>query len=188
MNEEQTEARIDSAAKHAKRSNSELFVAGYQAAKVYGLYEEAATEEIARRAGRSRGAVQNWVYAYRCFSNIAQVNLQAAKDVRRNLTMTHFREMYQLAEKYEIEPRAQLRYLITIYLRKIQEQTYGPEILVQEVLTDYGDQEAANWKWYIPRIDKPITALGSFGSELPPALYAWAREWQELKAFFDDVD
>jgi len=181
MNDIETIAdrNIESAVKHARLADGHKFVAGYQAAKVYGLYQEAATNEIARQSGRSVSAVKNWVHAYRCFASCLAVNYELAKTLRRELSMTHFQVMYDLGEKYSLHPETQIFQLAMIWNYKNTGDTYGPDVLRQEIEAATPDQRAASWKWHLTRIlgddGKNMERLLSFDGELPDRVKRWAR-------------
>ena len=178
--ETRTERNIESAVRHARKSNQHLFVAGYQAAKVYGSYEQAATAEIATRAGRSVSTVQSWVDAYRCFIACYEIDRTLAKALRRSLTMTHFKRMYDAAVKYKMEADQQLYFLSLMMANKANGENYGPDELTREieVAARYAGLEpdkAVDWRWHFTRMEKPLQTLLSFDGKLPEPVRRWAN-------------
>ena len=180
MNEFIVDRRIASAVKHAQESNKHLFIAGYQAAKVYGLFQEHATNEIARQAGKSRSAVRNWVYGYRCFQGILSVNCNLAKHYRRTFSLSHFTAMYELAQKYNLDAKVQLYYfgIPQDYLHN--GQPHSVDVLRQEIDADRNWKGAVDWRWYMKRLKSGVFALLTFDSELPERVKDWAREGEQI--------
>jgi len=179
MNEAKTDHCIESAVRHARASNTELWPAAYQASKVYGLYQEAATNEIARQAGRSRGAVQKWVYGYRCFVSCLQVNYELARKYRRAYTLSHFAVMYELSVRYDLKPQHMLYYFGVLSQHKDNGDAWSVEVLSKEIESGQW-KRAADWRWYVPRINNYIEALLTFDGELPEDVKAWAQEWTKI--------
>lgn len=180
-----TERRIESAARHARESNRHLFVAGYQAAKVYGLYQEAATAEIARRAGVREESVRHWVYAYRCFAGMFQVDLDFARLFRREFTMTHFQEMQEAAEKYDIPPADQMKIFYDLWGHKKGGDRWSVvslQMLIDAYLVERKKkkQSAVNWEYHFKRLKKPLEILKSFDGELPAPVRRWIAEGLRL--------
>lgn len=186
--ETRAERNIDSAARHAQQSSRHLFIAGYQAAKIYGLYQVDATREIAARTGRSVTAVQNWVYAYRCFVSCLQVDLQLARKLRRALTMTHFQRMYAISEKHNLTGDQQCYFLSLMIVNKTKGEPYGPDTLEQEIDIDLRyaglkPDRAVDWRYHWSRLQKPLELLASFDGELPEEV---KRRILELLVLFDE--
>ena len=183
IDEARTEAAIDSAVQHAKAGDRELWIAAYQANKVYGLYQDNATNEIAKRAGRSISTVKNWVNAYRCFSSCLALEYELTRWSRRELSITHFRIMYEMAQRYSLPPSAQLVHFYTILGYKRTGSPYSVEILKQEIEATKPEQKAVDWHYWFERVRNPLEKLASFDGELPPEI---KRRVVELLALFDE--
>ena len=180
MNELVVDRCIASAARHAQESNNHKFIAAYQAAKVYGMFQEDATNEIARQAGKSRSAVRNWVYGYRTFITILSVNCKLAKDYRREFSLSHFTAMYELSQKYGLDAKVQLYYFGILQDYKNNEQPYSVDVLRQEIDADRNWKGAVNWLWYAKRLMTNVSALLTFDDELPDDVKEWAKQGKEL--------
>ena len=183
-----TERNIASAVIHAASSNRELWQAAYQSSKVYGRYEEHATKEIARRAGRSVAAVQSWVEAYRAFALCYQANPCATRKLRRTLTLTHFRRIYAFHTKYELTADQCLYFLSLMTISKANGENYGPDALEQEIDTDlrYGGLKpdvGVDWHYHWDRLRKPLEILASFDGELPQEI---KQRILDLLVLFDE--
>ena len=179
MNEARTDRCIESAVRHANASSLELWPAAYQASKVYGLYKEAATSEIARQAGRSRGAVQKWVYGYRCFTACLQVNYELTKHYRRTFSLSHFATMQELSVRYDLKPQHMLYYFGVLSQYHKNGDAWSVEVLSKEIESGQW-KRAADWRWYVPRIDNYISALLTFDGELPDEVKTWAQAWRVI--------
>ena len=183
-----TDRNIESAASHAQSGNRHLWIAAYQSAKVYGRHEEHATKEIARRAGRSVAAVQSWVEAYRAFILCYEADKNLTRNLRRILTLTHFRRIYNLHVRHGLTADQCLYFLSLMTVARESGECYGPDAMEQEIDTDMRyagikPDAGVDWQYHWSRLRKPLEIIASFDGELPADI---KRRVLELLALFDE--
>jgi len=180
--ETRTDRNIESIAYHYDNANRDLWICAYQAHKVYGLYEEYATRNIAERTHRSLSSVKNWVNAYRCFVSCLALEYRPTILLRRELSLTHFRVMYELAQKYGLSTEKQ-RYFFGVMLGYKQTgEIASVEALRREVEAVCKDSDPIDWQWHFKRLTGgSLDALASFNGHSPADVHAWTMEGRRLR-------
>ena len=179
--ETRTDNNIESIARHVESANRDLWICAYQAHKVYGYYQDYATRNIAERTQRSLSSVKNWVNAYRCFVGCLALEYDFMRRARRALSLTHFRAMYELAQKYDLTVERQLHFFGVVLGYKQTGEIASVEALRREVEAEQ-KQDAVDWQWHFKRLTGgSLDALLSFNGNSPEDVHAWTMEGRRLR-------
>lgn len=166
---------IERAANAARQGDVSLWVAGFYAARVVGKYQVDATREIARLAGRSVSSVENWTHAVDLYRRLRRFGVASElRQIRYELTITHFSTMWELQRKYDITPQMCMRYLDQMCIYRANREAFSSDALKQEVEAHENQSgKVITWAW----------ARKSFASWLTKvAVMTDAPEWARAGA------
>lgn len=128
---------IEQAVANRRRSNAAMWRCAFHAHRVVGSGIEGATRELADRAGVTPEAVYRWQRGYRMWLEIAVVDYDTAKDLRRTLTVTHFAKMYDERQRYQIPTLAAESYLSQLVVYQAEEKPHSVAVLSAEIAADH---------------------------------------------------
>ena len=156
-----TETDIDRVVSASRRSDGNLWVAGFYAARVVGTYAEAGTREIADRTGKDPSTVENWAHAWDLYNEIRNgINSGTARTLRKTLTLSHFSNAWELRRKYDLSLEVITDHLEQIVIYREQGHKWSSEALRQEV--DAQEDKTGNvptWNYYAPRLNTMCTNI-----------------------------
>lgn len=200
--EEVIEREIEWCVQAARKSAENLWVAGYFAYRVVGLYQVDAVETIAQMAGRSTQSVRNWAHAYELYNHLRKskvtfeiyanengkevkktVNVQA---MRRALTPTHFWEAWNSSRKWNMDEKRVGAHLFEMYKDGLLGTANSADVMSRGIEAEHErGGETPKWSYYIPRLTHTIQSVlvaDGVPSEVRKAAQEFARvlaRWQE---------
>jgi hypothetical protein len=148
------ERDIDRAAQYGRKSDRNLWVAGFYAARVIGKYTKDATIAISDRSGKSIATVQNWAHAVWMYQALRLTgNFQLVRHYRRELKLTHFYTLWDKCNKYNLTPEKAMGYLQQMLDYRSQGEPWSADALAREI--DAHEDKAGNtpaWSYYKTRM------------------------------------
>jgi hypothetical protein len=155
------ERDIDRAVAASRKGDTALWIAGLFAARVVGKYQVDATREIARQAGRSVSAVENWCHAIDIYRRLRKFGVASElRQMRYELTITHFATMWELQRKYDINAHMCMRYLDQMCVYRVNGEPYSVEALRAEVEAHENKSgKVAPWNYGIKSLIQHMTRL-----------------------------
>lgn len=173
------ERDIDRAAQYGRKSDRNLWVAGFYAARVIGKYEKAATIAISDRSGKSIATVQNWAHAVWMYQALRLTgNFRVVRFYRQELTITHFWTLWEKCNKYNLTSRDAVKYFDQMLDYRSQGEPWSADALAREI--DAHEDKAGNvpgWSYYAPRLHNlyvnVLVAVADKKLSIPDAVANW---------------
>ena len=139
-----------------------------------------ATRQLADVCGLSAvDAVEHWAKAWRLY-RVIRFMADVADLYRDEFSVSHFYKMWDLGHRYKIPIKKIIKYFGTLLAHKEIGDKWSVSVLEMLVDADYGTGNPVNWRYHWTRIDKPMTALGSF-PDIDPVLRAFVKVYNGVK-------
>lgn len=178
--EDVIERDIRRAAQAARRADGSLWVAGYFAARVLGLYRANAIHDIAQQAGRDPSSVQNWAHAWELYAQLrSHLRTYDVRRIRKLLTISHFAVAWELQRKYNYTLEKTMYYLMQMIAYRENGESYSVQSLRAEVeATEERSGNSPTWEYYRGRLGKLYAALMVL-DDVPHAVRRWLADAPE---------
>ena len=176
MNEAIIERDIDRAVAASRKADCNLWIAGFFAARVVGMYQNSGTIEIALRAGKSPSSVENWAHAWQMYDELRSFgDVSELRELRKRFTPSHFWTMWDLKNKYGYGTKKAIHYFNQLTDYKENGLPHSVETLRQEVAAEEEqDGNTPTWEYYAPRLGKFIVRVMA-ASGLPNSVIRWLK-------------
>ena len=173
VNEDIVERDIDRAVAASRKADCNLWVAGFFAARVVGMYQNNAVIEIGLRAGKSVASVQNWAHAWEMYNELRLTDACRARKLRRRLSPSHFWTAWEKRNKYGYSLKKVLHYFGQVLDHKKNGEPHGADALAREIEAEENQLGTVpGWNWYAPRLNRLYVSLLVL-SDLPNDARAW---------------